>query len=187
MHEKDLLKRIAIIQNTESDWTAYKCARNHVNKSVKYSKAHYCSYFFSIYSRDMRRTWKGINSILSKNNRSRIEPAKLDVNGATLQNPFDIAKAFNQHFVDIGPELASSIPSPTTNFRNYVKQTNSTFELTQLSQSEIIEIMNNLHINKASGLDTIPANLLKYSANYVSKSLSHIFNLSIDTGILPFD
>ena len=44
-----------------------------------------------------------------------------------------------------------------------------------------------MHINKASGLDTIPANLLKYSANYVSKSLTHIFNLSIDTGILPFD
>ena len=137
-------------------------------------------------SSDMRRTWNGINSILSKNDRSCVEPTKLEVNGATLQNPFDIANAFNQHFVNIGPELASSIPSPNTDFRNYVKQTNSTFELTQLSQSEIFEI-NNLHINKASGLDTIPANLLKYSANYVSKSLTHIFNLSIDTGILPFD
>ena len=69
----------------------------------------------------MRRTWKGINSILSKNNRSHVEPTKLEVKGATLQNPFDIANAFNQHFVNIGPELASSIPSPNTDFRN-VKQ-----------------------------------------------------------------
>ena len=104
-----------------------------------------------------------------------------------MQNPFDIANAFDQHFVNIGPELASSIPSPNTAFRNYVKQTNSTFELTQLSQSGITEIINNLHINRASGLYTIPAKLLKYSANYVCKSLTHIFNLSIHTGILPFD
>ena len=35
IYERDRLKRITIIQNTESDWTAYKCAGSRVNKFIK--------------------------------------------------------------------------------------------------------------------------------------------------------
>ena len=101
-----------------------------------------------------------------------------------IENPIDISNIFNQHFVNIGPTLSASVPSSNADFRNYVNQENSTFELKRLSQDEVLEIINNLQNNKASGLDKIPVNLLKLSSRYVFKSLTHIFHLSLDTGIL---
>ena len=51
----------------------------------------------------------------------------------------------------------------------------------------IAQIIQALPTNKASGLDGIPVALLKIGAPVIVKSLTHIFNLSINRGILPTD
>ena len=44
-----------------------------------------------------------------------------------------------------------------------------------------------LKINKSTGLDKIPANVLRLSADIIAPSLTYIFNLSLDTGIYVDD
>ena len=43
--------------------------------------------------------------------------------------------------------------------------------------------MNNLKANKSTGLDKIPAKILKLSAEIIAPSLTYIFNLSLESGI----
>ena len=72
-------------------------------------------------------------------------------------------------------------------FESFIQPTASTFELVAFEVSEITKIIQNLPTNKASGLDGIPARLLKLCAPTVAKPLAHIFNLSINHGVLPID
>lgn len=45
----------------------------------------------------------------------------------------------------------------------------------------------NLKVNKSTGLDKIPAKVLRLSADIIAPSLTYIFNLSLDTGIYVDD
>ena len=47
---------------------------------------------------------------------------------------------------------------------------------------KLILSLQNLKVSKATGLDGIPAKLLKLSYNVIAPSLTYIFNLSISAG-----
>ena len=47
--------------------------------------------------------------------------------------------------------------------------------------------MKNLTANKSTGLDAIPAKILKLAAYIIAPSLTHIFNLSLQSGIYVND
>ncbi len=44
-----------------------------------------------------------------------------------------------------------------------------------------------LKANKSTGLDAIPAKILKLAAHIIAPSLTHIFNLSLQSGIYVND
>ena len=49
------------------------------------------------------------------------------------------------------------------------------------------KLLESLKRKKATGLDDIPAYLLKDCANVIAKSLTHIINSSLTTGVFPTD
>ena len=58
---------------------------------------------------------RSINNLLGKQNKnSKIN--ELILEGNTLNNPKDIAEGFNNYFSNIGPDLASQIPTSNCNF-----------------------------------------------------------------------
>ena len=115
MLQRDHLKRIAIISGKETDWAAYKHTKNSLNIAVKISKASYYRNYFLQNKGNIRETWRGINTILSKNTKATSFRSKLEgINSANL-SPNDMSNAFNNHFAEVGPNLAGkadfSIPS----------------------------------------------------------------------------
>ena len=189
MYQCDHLKKVATITGNEAVWTAYKQARNNVNSEIKSCKASYYNNFFSNNKGNTRETWRGINTILAKNSKNTSVPATLDgidYNNSTT-GPNDISNLFNDYFVEIGPNLAEKIQQSALNFSSFIKPAETTFELTDFKNSEIAKIIQTLPTKKASGLDGIPACLVKASVSVISESLTHIFNLSINQGVLPDD
>ena len=83
--------------------------------------------------------------------------------------------------------MAEKIPQSALNFSSFIKPAETTFELTDFTDSEIAKIIQTLPTKKASGLDGIPACLVKANVSVISESLTHIFNLSINQGVLPDD
>ena len=86
--------------------------------------------------------------------------------------------------------LASWVPSKPSKFiyKSMVAEPDllhETFFLESTTQSEIVEIVNSLRLNTATGHDKIPMWSVKESINYISELLTYILNLSINSGIVP--
>ena len=97
-----------------------------------------------------------------------------------------MSDTFNSHFSTIGPNLANSIPTKSgLSHLNYLTKTNSTFELVTTSYSKVLALLRKLNKTKATGLDKIPARLLKDCSDLIATSLCSIFNQSIISGIFP--
>ena len=106
---------------------------------------------------------------------------------AVITDPHELSNAFNRHFTEIGPNLASQINPPRVSFRDFVESCDSTFELELLTADELRKLVNDIPLGKADGLDGIPTSLLKLAFTFIASSLTHIFNLVISTGIIPND
>ena len=103
-----------------------------------------------------------------------------------------ITESFNEYFVNIGgPSLASEaseeplIQHTTNSYNNSNLTTDMISHFHRINVENIILALMNLKINKSTGLDKIPANVLRLSADIIDPSLTYIFNLSLDhdTGI----
>jgi hypothetical protein len=54
-----------------------------------------------------------------------------------------------------------------------------------VTEIEVIDIIKSLKNKDSSGYDGISNNILKYCAKDISKPLTSIFNLSLETGVFP--
>ena len=100
----------------------------------------------------------------------------------TINNREEIADLINNHFTNIRPQLASQLPNPTKTFNHFITATSSTFQLTHIKLSDVVNLLKNLDINKSAGLDRIPNKLLKSAADIIAESLCLLFNTSISRG-----
>ena len=75
----------------------------------------------------LKKTWKGINCLVS-NKKTACVIDKIFTNNVTIKDPADISNAFNNHFTDIGPSLASNITSNNSiNYDRIATPANSNF------------------------------------------------------------
>ena len=102
-------------------------------------------------------------------------------------SPGDIAKAFNNHFTNIGQSLAQEIPSSEIDPLAYVNPVDGVFSFQRINVQKVIKLLKAIDVSKATGLDKIPNRLLKIAADVVAPSLTGIFNQSLVTGIFPSD
>ena len=112
-------------------------------------------------------------------------PTKILKDNVELIEARDIANAFNNFFVNVGSNIASSIPASSTSPELYLpeRQINSLL-LSPITSKEISDEICKLNISKASGPYSIPT-ILKVLHEVVSKPLEYIFNLSLTTGTVP--
>ena len=52
---------------------------------------------------------------------------------------------------------------------------------------QLSSILNSIRASKATGLDELPARLIKHGSSVIAKRLTHIVNLSITTANIPDD
>ena len=102
MCTRDFLKKKAASTNDPSIWKQFKDARNN---SVKKAKRKYFSDNLDSYKNGPRKTWRLINELQFRQNKStkvsQVTPG--DIAG-------DIAEAFNNYFTNISQSLAQEIP-----------------------------------------------------------------------------
>ena len=66
-------------------------------------------------------------------------------------------------------------------------ESNTTFCFSDISVHQVLNNLKQLVISKATGVDKIPAKVLKLSADIIAPSLTTIFNQSLHTGIFVND
>ena len=97
----------------------------------------------------------------------------------------EIAETFNSYFVNIGPNLAASIPESKTSFQNYIHYNGPCLSTTNLTDLELENAFASLKINKTSGYDDISADVVKRVSDEIFVTPKHIFNISLAKGVFP--
>ena len=64
----------------------YKNYRNLLSTLLKGSKQTYFSFYFKDNIKDIKKTWKGIKSVISMKSKNSDIPSSIRNNGSTLQN-----------------------------------------------------------------------------------------------------
>ena len=159
-------------------------ARNSHNRLIRSSiHHHYCTEIRNIQG-NTKHMWKTINNLISKSKKSSNTTEIRDKNGETIHKT-DIPNAFNNHFTDLGYFLSQNISNCSLPPESYVRESTQEFTFCDVTEQEVYQLLSSLSPTKASGLDRLPAKLIKLASPYITKSLTIIFNRSLSTGIFP--
>ena len=167
---------------------SYNDYRVFLHKKIKTAKRNYEKELFKKCKNDSKSIWKNINSILGKTPHKKNIPSKInDENGVTLSNLNDISNAFNDYYVNVGPNLAKKIGPSQHNYKKYlpnVKHHSSLF-LRPTNDRQVTNIIKLLKPKTSCGHDSISPKILKKLYAGIITPCVHIINLSLATGKIP--
>ena len=133
---------------------------------------------------NLRSSWRILKEVIDKKKRSTVS-SKFIVNNSVITDNKSVANGFNTLFTNIGPTLANNIPSTNLSATNYIRQGRLTDSIFLNPTSEVVRNIIKLLTNGCSGWDEISAKIIKISCSPLLKTLCHIFNLSLYTGVFP--
>ena len=156
---------------------------NHLIRSAK--RSYYDNKFESA-KPDLRLTWKLLNEVINKRKSTPSLLSSFKSEGRSITDPVEVADRFCKYFTNIGPNLASAIPTVNTTFRSFLGNNNSTpITLKPTNSNELGNICSNFNSGKAAGYDNIPLHVAKHSFHLIFAPLADIINLSLLKGIFP--
>ena len=153
---------------------------------LKKSKQNYFTRFFENNLKNLKNTWKGIKSIISKKSPFSNSLTLLTFQNENIDNPERIANIFNNYFSTIGEKIQAKIKHSHKKYTDYLTNENADmFFLSPADKEEIKFILSSLDINKSTGPYSIPIKVLNMLKNDISEQLADLFNLSFTTGTFP--
>ena len=97
--------------------------RNILKKAISKAKRMYYVDVFTQFKNNIKQTWKVIKETLHKNKFAKLSQIFCHL-GKVIENPQDIANAFNTYFIIIGPSIAEQIHSRGSH-KTYLKASHS--------------------------------------------------------------
>jgi len=161
----------------------FRRARNHLTKVIRSARSKYYTEKLKANSNNCRNTWKIINSILNRNNKSQNQT--IEVEEGQSRDSTQISHYINNYFVNVANNLINNVPHPFHSFMNFMGPSHNTnLSLNPVTESELSEVVNQLN-NSAPGYDGITAPIIKSTLPAISRPLLHLCNTSLTTGIYP--
>ena len=113
-------------------------------------------------------------------------PTLLIYQNENIDNPERIANIFSNYFRTIGKKTQEKIKYSYKKYIYYLTNGNpDTFFLSSINKEEIKFILSSLDINKSTGPNSSPSNVLNMIKNDISEQLADLFNLSFATSTFP--
>ena len=184
IRERDRLKLFAVKNKSESHWKAYKLSRNRVTGTLRKAKASYYKAQFEKVKHDPKAAWKTINQILNRKQMCQEINAVKTQNGE-ISDPTELAECFNNYFINVGPDIAKTIDKSDRNFMGYITKATSKLNFQAVSESTVQRLLLSLNPRKSTGIDKIPAKIIRVASPVVANSLTKIFNRAISNESFP--
>ena len=164
----------------------YKTYRNRIITLTRKNKNKYYSEYFLEHNANIKKTWEGIRQLININKKKTISIRIINQDGNSLTDNKDMANAFNNFYANIGNSVEQKIPKTQKSHMTYLLNPNTrTFEHTPCTEIEIKTIINTFGVNKSSGPNSIPTNLLKEFCPLFLYPLKIIINKSLNEGTFP--
>lgn len=164
----------------------YKAYRNLYNKLLKICKKNYLENKLSENQNDPKKTWKILNEALKRKAAAHDKIDIINIDNQEIINPKTIANSFNDFFSSVGINIASKIPNSSSTPESFLLDTpHSLLDLGLVGTQEVEERIKSLQTKQSLDLFDLSTSLLKKLSPAISFPLSHIFNLSLQTGEFP--
>ena len=169
--------------------TEYKEVRNNVTELIRLSKLSFYKSYFSANSKNLRKVWQGIKSIINIKHKANDTPACIyNENGELITDPLLISKTFCDQYTNVAQNILNKRKfNGDGNFEKFMPSpcTNSIANFPPVDREEIEKLLKNINPNKSTGPSSIPAKFLFYMSDSLIEPLSIIVNTVLSSGIHP--
>ena len=162
----------------------YKELRNAIVKQCRTSKKDHYQNYFNENANNLKSTWKGIKQLINIKNKESSQPNAIMIDKTICTDSKQIANKFNVYFSTIAAKLQGKVYHAGHDFTKYLTDRNEkSFFIRPTDETEIIQIINNLNINKANGPYSIPKELIHLIKEIIAYPLSQLINHSFTSGV----
>ena len=176
---RDKLRRKAVNTQNHTHWQAYKSARNKVNNLKKHAKELFYSNLednlTDTMSNNKQDFWKIVRHFVKENKSSGSIPPLVitNENDETSMHVTDREKVecLNEYFTSI-----STLSQDQPALPNLIPKTDAKLDQIIISEQEVIDMLETLNVNKASGPDGISNKMMKCVAKAIAKPLTSLYN-----------
>ena len=99
---------------------SYKIDRNLLSTLLKRAKEKYFTNFFNENIKDIKKTWKGIKTLVSMKQKNNDTPSLITKDEKYINDPVSIANTFNNFFTSVAEIVHSKIKFSNKSFRNFL-------------------------------------------------------------------
>jgi len=162
----------------------YKEYKHRLERTMRNAERMHYETLFHKYKDNLRKSWAVIKGMINKGQKHPPQN-KFFINDKITDNGQEIADAFNNFYLNIGPNTRNKIPSCSVNPTSYISGNYASSMLVKnTDQSEVAKIILALK-DSSSGCDGIYARIVKDYHKYILSPLTHIFQLSLSQGYFP--
>ena len=155
-------------------------------KVVRNAKVNYYTTKLHEYKYNMKETWKLLNKALLRTKQGDKLPNAFEINNNMTSNTKEIVEGFNNFFTNIAGQICDNIPTSQRDYTTYLKNScPKSFYLHPITEEDLINTTRKLKPKTSSGQDNISTKLLKETITEIATPLTHIFNTTFTTGIIP--
>ena len=166
----------------DQDYVVYKEALNAATNEVRKSKRNFELKLAQNIKSDSKSFYAYVRS--KQNVRDKVGPLE-DNAGDKITEGILMAEELNMHFSSVFTrEDTSSLPVPETKFNGSEEEKLGKFIVTP---EVVASKINNMKENKSPGVDGLSPKILKETVEQISKPLAHVFNMSLQEGIVPLE
>ena len=166
----------------------YKLYKNLYNSLCRKAEKLYLSEQFLTKSKDIKATWRLINSTLGRASKKGGKLAEFfrDKHGTKITTADCIAEGFNNYFATIGQNLADKIPATDKSIFDYLPpRIPARLHFRTRSEAKILAIVGKLKPKLSAGMDGVSSKILKEIISVIIRLFTHVINLSLTQGFVP--
>ena len=188
---KNKLFKISMSFPSTKNKEEFKKYKNVLTQLIRKAKARYFEKSFVEARGDQKHTWRLINSLLGRSQKSSFPNEMLRGDGTFSSDKQEIVNLLNAHFVSIGEKTANaSHVSPNNNNNDLFKDhmpppSDKSMFLSPVTEIELKQIISKMKNGSSEALDGSSTNLVKEIFPVISPVLCHIINLIFVTGVNP--
>lgn len=181
--KNDLYKKKNIYPNNKTIAEYYKETTRAVNNLRNKLKREYTERKINTAIANRKNVWTVLKETTNSQEEKESQITQINCNGDITKNEREIADAFNNFFINIGPQLAQKLPEPKE--MTYSKNINSNeMNLQPVTKEEVIKIISKL-TNKTSSPNLVNNILVKKTSHIITPILVKQINLSYEEGVFP--
>ncbi|KAI8482827.1 hypothetical protein Bbelb_394890 [Branchiostoma belcheri] len=185
MGRRDAARRKAIRTKVVQDWDTYRALRNQTTSLIRNEKRSHFAKAVSEAKGDQSLMWKIINTFTGRSKSKGRVQKLVRADNTSTSDPNQMTHEFNEYFSSCASRLTDGMPDSQEDPLQNIPDPTTKFSFECVEESVVMNELQRLKTKKATGLDKIPAKLLKDSSPVIAKPLTHIFNLSLASGEVP--